>query len=149
MAPLLSGGTSTVRPVLLNSSTRKFLLYPSRAGSDWTVPRVFVRSGETCRSAALRYLERIPGLPCLTMSPLVGRHRVGRGLGLGSLEYVVLFRAADDVWDSTGQPWGQAARWWSLHELAQQHVVVEPASLPLFMDGYWDGWLPDGEISLD
>jgi hypothetical protein len=95
----------------------------------------------------LRYLRRYPGLPRLSISPLIGHHRVG--VDLGTLEYVVLFRAAHDSWDSATGLLGRQAKWWTLHELGRQRVNVEPASLPLFMDGYWEGWLPDEEVSLD
>ncbi|MEU9149099.1 hypothetical protein AB0D59_00750 [Streptomyces sp. NPDC048417] len=44
---------------------------------------------------------------------------------------------------------GPQARWWTTAELRSARAVVEPAELLDFMDGYWDGWLPDGEISLE
>lgn len=147
MTPCPSHGQAAVRPVLLNSEVRAFLLCPSLDGSAWTVPRVPLRCGENCRTAALRYLRRYPSLPRLSISPLVGHHRVGTGPG--ALEYVVLFTAAPGSWDSAVQLPGRDARWWTLQELGDRQIDVEPASLPLFMDGYWEGWLPDGEISLD
>ncbi|MGX1491465.1 hypothetical protein RKD41_003724 [Streptomyces tendae] len=33
--------------------------------------------------------------------------------------------------------------------MRSERAPVEPAELLDFMDGYWDGWLPDGEISLE
>lgn len=41
------------------------------------------------------------------------------------------------------------ARWWTTAELRSAHVKVEPLQLLDFMDGYWEGRLPDGEVSLD
>lgn len=146
MAPPPTGGDGVARPVLLDSATKTFLLRPSPDGSAWTVPRVPLRPRETCQRAVLRYLQRYPGLPPVRISPLVGHHRVGPAPG--TREYVVLLRAENDSWGPTA-PLGPRARWWSLDELAHRRTAVEPASLPLFMDGYWGGWLPDGEISLD
>jgi hypothetical protein len=33
-------------------------------------------------------------------------------------------------------------------ELRSVRALVEPVQLLDFMDGYWEGWLPDGKISL-
>jgi len=33
--------------------------------------------------------------------------------------------------------------------LRSAEAAVDPVQLLDFMDGYWDGWLPDGVISLD
>ncbi|MFE2103405.1 hypothetical protein [Streptomyces sp. NPDC059468] len=41
------------------------------------------------------------------------------------------------------------ARWWTRAELRAARALVEPTELIDFMDGYWDGWLPDEEISLE
>ncbi|MFJ9033030.1 hypothetical protein ACIRQP_31780 [Streptomyces sp. NPDC102274] len=44
---------------------------------------------------------------------------------------------------------GPSARWWTTTGLRSQSARVEPRQLLDVMDGYWDGWLPDGEIALD
>ncbi|MFD3572552.1 hypothetical protein [Streptomyces sp. NPDC058644] len=44
---------------------------------------------------------------------------------------------------------GPAARWWTTANLRKERAAVEPVQLLDFMDGYWEGWLPDGEISLE
>lgn len=40
------------------------------------------------------------------------------------------------------------ARWWTLHALKSDQIQVEPPQLLDLLGGYWDGWLPDGEVSL-
>ncbi|WP_405728574.1 hypothetical protein OG607_26815 [Streptomyces sp. NBC_01537] len=41
------------------------------------------------------------------------------------------------------------ARWWTPVELRESGVRVAPPELPDVVDGYWDGWLPDGPLTLD
>ncbi|MGW5710130.1 hypothetical protein [Streptomyces olivaceus] len=40
------------------------------------------------------------------------------------------------------------ARWWTTAELRDGGTHVEPEVLLDLIDGYWEGWLPDGVISL-
>ncbi|WP_329176845.1 hypothetical protein [Streptomyces sp. NBC_01477] len=40
-------------------------------------------------------------------------------------------------------------RWWTPGQLRKAEVSVFPPELPEVVDGYWDGWLPDGPLSLD
>lgn len=65
-------------------------------------------------------------------------------------EYVVLALLPSTAWPTRvpALP-GTAARWWTSAQLRADDAVVAPAVLPDFIDGYWDGWLPDGEISLE
>lgn len=41
----------------------------------------------------------------------------------------------------------EGTRWWSLAELAA--VTTRPTDLALVIQGYWEGWLPDGPLSVD
>ncbi|MGW6604264.1 hypothetical protein [Streptomyces sp. NPDC055036] len=41
------------------------------------------------------------------------------------------------------------ARWWTPDQLRECAAPVQPAELPDIVDGYWDGWLPDGPLTLD
>lgn len=63
--------------------------------------------------------------------------------------YVVLALPASGDWDRTaGQILGPAACWWAPAALRAQRALVEPSQLIDLVEGYWDGWLPDGEVSL-
>ncbi|MFH8564626.1 hypothetical protein [Streptomyces sp. NPDC017988] len=63
--------------------------------------------------------------------------------------YVVLALPAADSWPRRpAQMLGPGAQWWSLRDLRFGEVAVEPAEMLDLVEGYWDGWLPDGEVSL-
>lgn len=141
---------SVVRPVLIDRTARRFLLLPVRHGDAecWSVPVVAVRAGEPYRRAVVRYLRQQVGLPGLRIARVVGvlpavggRHRI---------EYVVLAGPATGAWPKDVPALlGESARWWSTAQLRNAGVRVEPDILPVLMDGYWEGWLCDGEVSLE
>ncbi|MFF7601058.1 NUDIX hydrolase [Streptomyces mirabilis] len=145
-----SDGRDVVRPVLIDSSKRRLLLIPSAPDSEvcWTVPTVPMRPGETVRRAAVRHLRRVAHLPALRIPPLIGRLS-HKGAPQG-VQYVVVVRPAAESWPpAVCFALAPEARWWTTTELRLAGALVEPADLLDFMDGYWDGWLPDGEISLE
>lgn len=41
------------------------------------------------------------------------------------------------------------ARWWTPGELRESGVPVVPPELADVVDGYWEGWLPDGPLTLE
>ncbi|MFE2744280.1 hypothetical protein ACFXKX_07935 [Streptomyces scopuliridis] len=105
-----------------------------------------VRPGETVRRAALRFLRHEQALPTVRIAPLIGRYRAGAG----GVAYVVLVEAAAGRWpDEVLRSAGAGARWWTVAQLRAEGAGVEPVQLLDLIDGYWEGWLPDGEISLD
>jgi ADP-ribose pyrophosphatase YjhB (NUDIX family) len=146
----LAVAASAVRPVVIDPAARRFLLVSARGGAVgyWSVPVAPVRVGEPYRRAAVRYLRQQLGLPGLRIAPVVGvLPAVG---GRCRVEYVVLARPATEAWQQDVRPLlGTSARWWSTTQLRDAGVRVEPDTLPLLMDGYWEGWLPDGEVSLE
>ncbi|WP_037614859.1 hypothetical protein [Streptomyces aureus] len=142
---------NVVRPVLIDSSERRLLLIPSAPDTEddcWTVPTFPMRPGETVRRAAMRHLRRVAHLPALRIQPLIGR--LSRSDVPHGDQYVVVVRPAGE-----GRPsairfaFAPEAEWWTTAELRRSGEQVEPAELLDFMDGYWEGWLPDGEISLE
>ncbi|MFF6996056.1 hypothetical protein ACFY93_14085 [Streptomyces sp. NPDC008313] len=141
---------AVIRPVVIDRAEHRFLLSPAqlRCGDAWSVPAVPVRAGEPYRRTAVRYLLWETGLPCLRIAPVVGvLPAVG---GRQRVEYVVLARSETGVWPyDVRSLWSPGARWWNTAELRDTGVLVEPETLPLLMDGYWEGWLPDGEVSLE
>lgn len=149
VTPSRSAAAAVVRPVLIDPA-RRFLLLPvrHRDAKCWSVPVVPVRAGEPYRRTAVRYLRSLTGLPGLLITPVVGvlpatgaRRRIA---------YVVLARPVTGAWPQNAPALlGAGARWWSTAQLRDAGARVEPDTLPLLMDGYWEGWLPDGEVSLE
>ncbi|MEV6961978.1 hypothetical protein AB0M97_22880 [Streptomyces sp. NPDC051207] len=139
-----------VRPVVIESTARRFvLLAPGQQPAGcWTVPLVPVPAGQSYSRAVVQWLCRRTGLPDLRIAPVVGvlpadgaRRRT---------QYVVLVRPVAAAWtDDVCARLEAGARWWTLDELHGKGVAVEPETLPLLLEGYWDGWLPDGEVSLE
>lgn len=63
--------------------------------------------------------------------------------------YVVLVLPEAGTWkDKPGRMLGPAARWWTVPALEREQVPIDPPELLDLVDGYWNGWLPDGEVSL-
>jgi ADP-ribose pyrophosphatase YjhB (NUDIX family) len=139
-----------VRPVVIESAARRFVLLPSgqQTAGCWTVPSVPVSAGEPYAQAAAQWLCRRTGLSDLRIAPVVG---VLPSVGARRrTEYVVLVRPAAAAWaDDVCPRLDAGARCWTLDELHGRGVDVEPETLPLLLEGYWDGWLPDGEVSLE
>ncbi|WP_406438023.1 hypothetical protein OHB00_26035 [Streptomyces sp. NBC_00631] len=138
-----------VRPVVIDSPKRMLLLIPYGPDEDicWTLPTVPMRSGETSRRAATRHLRKVAHLPAMRISPIIGRlsrEDLPRGV-----QYILVVRPAAGNWPpSVRFALSPEACWWTTAELRSAGAVVDPAELLDFMDGYWEGWLPDGEISL-
>lgn len=144
-------GADTVRPVIMDPPRRRFLLVPGEGvgGRQWTLSTVPIRPAEPCRRTVGRYLRRELTLPTLRISPLVGRLTSSSG-AVGGVQYVILVAPAVGEWcDSVPRALGPGANWWNTADLRAQSVRVEPCQLLDLMDGYWGGWLPDGEITLD
>jgi ADP-ribose pyrophosphatase YjhB (NUDIX family) len=145
-----SDSRDVVRPVIIDSPKRLLLLIPSEPDNEilWTLPIVPMRPGETVRRAANRHLRRNAHLPPLRIAPLIGR--LPRRDAAEGVQFVVVVRPAADSWPPAVRfALAPEACWWTTAELRSEREPVEPAELLDFMDGYWDGWLPDGEISLE
>ncbi|MBA4861135.1 hypothetical protein H1V43_07010 [Streptomyces sp. PSKA54] len=146
-----SHGHDVVRPVVIDSPKRLLLLIPSEPEGDeicWTLPAVPMRPGETSRRAVTRHLRRGVHFPPLRISPLIGR--LSRRDAVEGVQYVVVVRpAAESCPPAVRCAVAPEACWWTTAELRSARALIEPAELLDFMDGYWGGWLPDGEISLE
>ncbi|MET9041732.1 hypothetical protein ABZX34_02320 [Streptomyces sp. NPDC004362] len=139
-----------VRPVVIDSPKRLLLLVPrvSTTKIEWMLPVIPIRRGETTRRAAARYLRRAAHFPALRISPLIGR--LPRRDPPNGTQYVVVVRPAAGGWPvSIRSALALETRWWTTDALRAERVLVDPVQLLDFMDGYWEGWLPDEEISLE
>ncbi|GGO98861.1 NUDIX hydrolase [Wenjunlia tyrosinilytica] len=143
------GPYNFVFPVILDPLTGRILLVRRRepAGPCWTVPKVPMRAGATFRRAAMQFLRRRRQLPPVRIAPVVGR--LFAVDDVDKRGYVVLVLPADGSWkDRPGRMLGPEARWWAVSELRSERATVEPPQMLDLVDGYWEGWLPDGEVSL-
>ncbi|MFF8843392.1 hypothetical protein ACF08N_11765 [Streptomyces sp. NPDC015127] len=138
-----------VYSVVLDPLTRRILLARRREASQvyWTVPKVPIRAGATCRHTAARFLRRRLGLPAVRIAPVVGRL-----FAIDDVEKrgcVVMALPLVGAWPRRpAQMLGPEARWWTVREARSGDAPVEPMELLDLVDGYWEGWLPDGEVSL-
>ncbi|MFF3373512.1 hypothetical protein ACFYXF_11250 [Streptomyces sp. NPDC002680] len=107
-----------------------------------------VRPGEHYRLTAVRYLGQELRTPGVRIGAVVGRLPAGHDRD--HEEYLVLAAPPAAAWpDDVRARLAAGARWWSTAQLRAAGVPVEPGSLVLLIEGYWEGWLPDGEISLE
>ncbi|WP_139151362.1 hypothetical protein [Streptomyces sp. WMMB 322] len=106
-----------------------------------------VRTGVSYRSDAVKFMRRRRKLGPVRIAPVIGRlFAIDDTEKLG---YVVLGLPEAGGWkDKPGRMLGPGARWWTLHALESERIQVEPPQLLDLVDGYWEGWLPDGEVSL-
>ncbi|MGQ4713574.1 hypothetical protein ACUN22_07810 [Streptomyces anulatus] len=49
----------------------------------------------------------------------------------------------------TAAPGAHHASWWPITRLLAGEAATRPAELAAFLDGYVQGWLPDGQHALD
>ncbi len=139
-----------VRPVVIDPVARRFLLVPNCAVSPvvWRVPVHPMRPGESFRRATARHLRRELRLPALRIARVAGRLPVSEQRPCE--EYFVLAAPATSAWPCDVRLLlAPDARWWTTAELRNRSVRVEPDVLLDLIDGYWEGWLPDGVISLE
>jgi ADP-ribose pyrophosphatase YjhB (NUDIX family) len=142
-------GSAYVLLVILDPLTHRLLLVrrSGDTGVYWSVPKAAMSPGMTCRRAAARFLRRRLGLPAVRIAPVIGRmFAIDDAVKTG---YAVLVLPAAGRWHRRpGQMLGADARWWSVSDLRPVETRVQPAGLLDLVDGYWEGWLPDGEVSL-
>ena len=93
------------------------------------------------------HLSSYPQLPPVRIAPVVGR--LFAVDDVDKRGYVVLVLPVSGSWkDKPGRMLGPDARWWTVSELRSERATVEPGQILDLVDGYWEGWLPDGETSL-
>ncbi|MEV0886422.1 hypothetical protein AB0J03_21640 [Streptomyces microflavus] len=135
---------------LVDRSQAEVLLHDHM--SFWQPPHVEVRAGQSCRSAVRDAARHWWGLPDAEVATTVGipwsrtpepedHDRAERRLLLVLLPPGALRPAAG--------PGARNASWWPITRLLAGEVVTRPAELAAFLDGYLQGWLPDGQHALD
>ncbi|MGW0645872.1 hypothetical protein [Streptomyces badius] len=150
MEPSAPPPTAVVDLALVSRSPAQVLLHDH--ASFWQPPQVRVNAGQSCRSAvrdaARRWWQltdpRIGhsvGAPWAPTSTRPDRGRVERRL-------LLVLLPPGTPRPHTG-PLTARAFWWPVTCLLAGDVVTRPAELGVFVDGYLQGWLPDGQHALD
>lgn len=139
-----------LRPVVIDPAARRFLLVPNRtvAPAVWSVPAHPMRPGESFRRTAARCLRHELRLPAVRIAAVTGR--LPASDQRRHEEYFILVAPAVRVWPCDVRLLlAPGARWWTTAELRDGGTHVEPEVLLDLIDGYWEGWLPDGVVSLE
>lgn len=107
--------------------------------------RLPVPDAGSVKGVVRRWAERAT-VGAVTRGTVTGRLRVsGRGGGPCEADVVIL-KAAGPV---DARLVDVSARWWPVAGLAEAGVGLFPAELGLLVEGYVQGWIPDGVITLD
>ncbi|MFD5410386.1 hypothetical protein ACFWCB_14155 [Streptomyces sp. NPDC060048] len=114
-------------------------------------PSVLLRPGQGYHKAAVEAARTWWGVDSLPIGRVTGHGWCGapdqrtseRSLLMASLAHL-----PEPV--RSNLPEGPAGcRWWQLADLRQHPGPTSPVDLHLIIEGYWDGWLPDGPLSVD
>ncbi|MFD6334046.1 hypothetical protein ACFWGI_31305 [Streptomyces niveus] len=119
--------------------------------SAWTVPQIPVDVDTDFRTAATRFLSERFQIRNPRYGSLYGIHRTSerdcweRDRPTVSRVFVVRIDVADS--DSFLEMSSMHTRWNSA-DLISHRREISPEGVILFAAGYYDGWLPDGPVSL-
>ncbi|MBT2429724.1 hypothetical protein J7F02_30030 [Streptomyces sp. ISL-112] len=151
MEPTAPPPTAVVDLALVSSSPAQVLLHDHT--SFWQSPQVRVNAGQSCRSAVRDAARRwwqladprigdCVGVPWSRPPELPGRGPVER-------RRLVLVLLPPGIPRPHAGPAATPASWWPVTRLVNGEVPTRPAELAVFLDGYLQGWLPDGQHALD
>ncbi|MER7673146.1 hypothetical protein ABTY61_32455 [Kitasatospora sp. NPDC096128] len=131
-----------VAVLLLDRPAEQVLL--SYRHGRWTPPLTCAPARTACPQAALRAARHWWGLPRAQLAAVAGAARTA-ALGLPAHLALVLAPAGYPLplCGPGPGPW----RWWPVAAL-QHEPGVRPRELAAFLDGYLQGWLPDGTHTL-
>lgn len=133
---------------LLSPDARSVLLQHGAGHAVWQPIRLLVN--RSSHAAVVHRWQRVAGVRCGV--------REGRTVGR-----MTIFTAETDritqctlrifVYRAMGaapaSAFGSRAAWWALDDVAQLGHWVFPRELGPFLQGYVEGWIPDGWITLD
>ncbi|MFK0296803.1 hypothetical protein ACIQU6_40915 [Streptomyces sp. NPDC090442] len=130
---------------LLSYDGQAVLLCRPGGAEAWRPVHITLPEGHTVAASVRRWV-RCAYIGEVRWGSVTGRLRVPRH-GVGPLEAeVVIVKATAPV--GAGQ-FGASACWWPLARLPESGVALFPMELGLLLQGYVEGWIPDGEITLD
>ncbi|MEV8327096.1 hypothetical protein [Kitasatospora sp. NPDC056731] len=132
-----------VAVVLLDRPAERVLLH--QAAGRWTPPLTSATARAACPQAALLAARRWWGLPRARLAAVAASAHTAPAHG-GPAHLALVIAPAGFPLPPRGPapgPW----RWWPVAALRSE-AAVRPHELAVFLDGYLQGWLPDGTHTL-
>lgn len=141
--------------VALLDRQRRTVLLTDQEGAWSPVACHATRPGHSS-AYAVNYVKTL-GIPPVRIGAVVGRIWASMPAAASGrrIERQLLLAISDDPLPAAFEPHfstlgrNQSTRWWTPDQLRRDAVPVLPKELPDVVDGYWDGWLPDGPLTLD
>jgi hypothetical protein len=135
-----------LRLVLADPERARFIVRFDRESGMWALPAVAMRD-EGVREAAVRFLRALGrGLP-VRMGAAVGWRSTGSFSGSRSQEHWLPVRLMAPPAPAALFPAEALAGW---HPFHGGEVATEELRWAMTLaQGYWEGWIPDGMITLE
>ncbi|MGW1169926.1 hypothetical protein [Streptomyces sp. NPDC002550] len=120
-------------------------------GRPPALPAVQRRAGEPYRRAAVRLARAMDSAGALRFGKVIGRiPAAGRNSAAQQRAQRRLFTAHVPAPGDLHPPWDRAQLlWFPYGEVAAQTADLAIADLGAFLEGYVEGWIPDGWITLE
>ncbi|MEU8719552.1 hypothetical protein [Streptomyces antimycoticus] len=137
----------TVLIVLLSHDSRTILLDQSTSTATWWPLRLDVPRGSSSAKVMRRWQRQDTALRNLHRGGVTGylTTTASSPAGPTTQKYrVMIFKLSEPTTPGSVPP---SAQWWPITQLKQ--ATLFPRELGLFMEGYVEGWIPDGRITLD
>lgn len=119
----------------------------------WQPPQTEVRTGQSFRSAvrnAARHWWGLPHAPIASTTGIPWTHpHVPADHRHAPQRHLLLVLLPPDAPRPHPGPGAHRTSWWPIARLLAGEVATRPAELAAFLDGYLQGWLPDGQHALD
>ncbi|MEU5425860.1 hypothetical protein AB0H73_09655 [Streptomyces olivoreticuli] len=134
--------------VLLSDEGHVFLWQPD-GGPLWWPIRLEVPASGSYLSVLDRWQREFP-LPGMRRGRVTGRLAVASAVAgeVARVEYrLFIFKVAGPVADI--ELFCPTVRWWPLEILRDASGALFPRDLGALMEGYAEGWVPDGPITLE
>jgi hypothetical protein len=136
-----------LRLVLADPERARFIVRFDRKSGMWALPAVAMGDGEGVHNAAARFLRALDrGLP-VRIGATMGRRSTGSFSGSRSQERWLPVRLMGPPVPAVLFPAGAVVGW---HPFHGGEVATEELRWAMTLaQGYWEGWLPDGGITLE
>jgi hypothetical protein len=134
-----------LRIVLADPERGRFAVWFNPVTREWMLPTVSMREQEGVRDAAARFLEDVGRELPVHVGSTVGWRSKGALTGMRLQERWLPIRLLTAPVPVTTFPAATTAGWHPFYGVA----ATEELGLAITLaQGYWEGWLPDGKVTL-